>query len=99
MNRFSDGGRVTDGTDMPDGIRFRGGRRILMVMTVAALTAACSGAADQESAAVADTLTRAQRDSVIGASSLPGAGAVQRAIDTRDTADARNAAMDSLLKD
>lgn len=70
-----------------------------MLMTIAAATAACSGGGDQEPAAAADTLTRAQRDSVIGASSLPGARSVQRAIDTRDTANARSAAMDSLLKD
>jgi hypothetical protein len=60
--------------------------------------AACSGAGEQEAAAP-DTLTRAQRDSVIGASALPGARSVQRAIDTRDTANARGAAMDSLLKE
>lgn len=59
--------------------------------------AACSGGADRE-AAPADTLTRAQRDSVIGASKLPGARSVQRAIDTRDSANSRNAAMDSLLR-
>jgi hypothetical protein len=73
-------------------------RRVLMLMSLAAVAAACSGAGDQEPAA-ADTLTRAQRDSVIGASSLPGARSVQRAIDTRDSANARSAAMDSLLKD
>jgi hypothetical protein len=61
------------------------------------LASACS-ASDENEAAAPDTLTRAQRDSVIGASSLPGAGGVQRAIDARDTANARNAAMDSLLR-
>jgi len=59
---------------------------------------ACSATGDEDAPAAVDTLTRAQRDSVIGASSLPGARSVQRAIDTRDTANARNAAMDSLLR-
>lgn len=62
------------------------------------LGAACSGDNARESVP-ADTLSRAQRDSVIGASSLPGARSVQRAIETRDSANARNAAMDSLLRD
>lgn len=62
------------------------------------LLAACSAGDDGE-AAPPDTLTRAQRDSVIGASSLPGARGVQRALEARDTANARAAAMDSLLRD
>lgn len=37
----------------------------------------------------ADTLTRAQHDSILGASKLPGARAVQRAIDVSDSAAAR----------
>lgn len=73
-------------------------RRVPFVLLVV-LSAACSAPADDETAAVPDTLTRAQRDSVIAASSLPGARGVQSAIDTRDSANARNAAMDSLLKD
>jgi len=36
-----------------------------------------------------DTLTRRQRDSVIGASRLPGAVGVRRAIEIADTAAAR----------
>lgn len=74
-------------------------RRILVITVVSVLAAGCSGTGDQEAAAAADTLTRAQRDSVIGASSLPGAGGVQRAIDTRDSVNARNAAMDPLLEE
>jgi hypothetical protein len=62
------------------------------------LVSACSGAGDQDATTTQDTLTRAQRDSIIGASSLPGARSVQRAIDTRDSANARAAAMDSLQK-
>lgn len=73
--------------------------KVMVKVLLALLFAACSGASDQEAGAASDTLTRAQRDSIIGASSLPGARSVQRAIDTRDSANARNAAMDSLLKD
>ncbi|MGH7448106.1 MAG: hypothetical protein ACREK1_12435 [Longimicrobiales bacterium] len=62
------------------------------------LLAACAAGDDGE-AAPRDTLTRAQRDSVIGASSLPGARGVQRALEARDSANARDAAMDSLLRD
>ena len=69
-----------------------------MLLLLALTAAACTGTAEQEAGAPADTLTRAQRDSVIGASSLPGARSVQRAIDTRDTANARATAMDSLLR-
>jgi len=73
--------------------------RPLIVAAVAACFTGCSGAGEQQADTAADTLTRAQRDSVVGASSLPGARGVQRAIDTRDSANARNAAMDSLLKE
>lgn len=71
--------------------------RVVAIVAIC-LSAACSGDNARESAP-ADTLSRAQRDSVIGASSLPGARGVQRAIEARDTANARNAAMDSLLRD
>lgn len=67
-------------------------RMALLLMIVAA----CSGSGSGEAETAADTMTRAQRDSMIGASSLPGAGAVQRALDVADSAAARAATMDSL---
>jgi len=70
----------------------------LKVLALALLATACSGAGDQDATTAQDTLTRAQRDSIIGASSLPGARSVQRAIDARDSANARTGALDSLLK-
>ncbi|MBR9988991.1 MAG: hypothetical protein KFH98_04500 [Gemmatimonadetes bacterium] len=73
-------------------------RTILVVFVLAALAGACADGDPEAAATPADTLTRAQRDSIIGASSLPGARSVQRAIDTRDSANARGAAMDSLLR-
>jgi hypothetical protein len=69
------------------------------VLLLLLCASACTATGDEDAASAADTLTRAQRDSMIGASSLPGARGVQRAIDARDTANARNAAMDSLLKE
>jgi len=73
-------------------------RARLKVLALALLASACSGAGEQDATNAQDTLTRAQRDSIIGASSLPGARSVQRAIDTRDSANARTGALDSLLK-
>jgi hypothetical protein len=73
-------------------------RSRLMALALALLASACSGAGEQDATNAQDTLTRAQRDSIIGASSLPGARSVQRAIDTRDSANARTGALDSLLK-
>ena len=49
-----------------------------------------------DAGATQDTLTRRQRDSAIGASQLPGAKGVQRALDEADSAAARNAGIDSL---
>jgi hypothetical protein len=58
----------------------------------------CSGGEPDDAAARADTLTRAQRDSIIGASALPGAGGVRGALQVADTAAARQSAVDSLLR-
>lgn len=67
------------------------------------LLLACAGgdAERPDDAAPADQatsqeLTRQQRDSIIGQSSLPGAGAVNRALDVSETAADRAAAMDSI---
>lgn len=46
-----------------------------------------------------DTLTQRQRDSILGASSLPGARAVQQSLRAADTAAARNRLLDSLRHD
>jgi hypothetical protein len=70
-------------------------RRIL-VPVVFSLTLAGCGSSDREAAAPADTLTQRQRDSIIGASSLPGAGGVRRAIDVADSAAARQNAIDTI---
>jgi len=43
--------------------------------------------------------TQRQRDSVIGASSLPGAAGVRGAMSARDSAAARKARLDSIARD
>jgi hypothetical protein len=48
-----------------------------------------------EAAAAQDTLTRRERDSAIGASAIPGAQGVQKAMNAADTIDAHTAAIDS----
>lgn len=58
------------------------------------LAAACSGSSEQGAAR-----GEHERDSVIGQSQLPGAQGVQRALDASDSADARNARLDSIAAD
>lgn len=57
--------------------------------------AACGGGAGEDSAA-ADTLTRRERDSLIGQSRLPGAQGVRGALGAADSAAARAARADSI---
>ncbi len=62
------------------------------------LAAGCSRRPDhaaRESAARADTLTERQRDSILGASRVPGAKAVDKALEASDAAAAHNAAVES----
>jgi hypothetical protein len=73
-------------------------RAIACAAIALVLLAGCSGGGPDSTATNADTLTRAQRDSVIGASRLPGAAGVRRALDVADSAAARQAAQDSLLR-
>ncbi len=57
--------------------------------TIAALLFLGCGAGEPDQTA-ADTLTQRQRDSIVGASGLPGARGVQGALDAADSAAARN---------
>jgi len=59
---------------------------------------ACADPSPDDKALGQDTLTRRQRDSIIGASKLPGARAVQRALDVADSASARTIPLDSLIR-
>lgn len=51
---------------------------------------------ERPSSATTDTLTRRQRDSVLGASRLPGARGIRGALSAQDSAAARNARLDSI---
>jgi len=55
------------------------------------LLALSVGCADKPATPAPDTLTRRQRDSIIGASALPGAGGVNGALRAGDSATARRA--------
>ncbi len=66
-------------------------------LVVALLLAACGGQDSGESPR--DTLTQRQRDSVLGASRLPGARGIQKALEAVDTAAARNRLLDSLRRE
>jgi hypothetical protein len=62
---------------------------LLMLLTSA-------GCGPKEGEAGKRPRTQRERDSVIGASQLPGAGGVRGALRASDSADARNARLDSV---
>ncbi len=59
------------------------------------LLAAC-GKSQPSGRAAGDTLTRRERDSVLGASRLPGASGIRGALRAQDSAAAQNARADSV---
>jgi hypothetical protein len=59
------------------------------------LLAGCAGGESEGAGASADSITRRQRDSIIGESALPGARGVRGALEASDAAAARAAALDS----
>jgi hypothetical protein len=69
-------------------------RRILLVVVVA-LLAACS---EQGGADMTNARTEAERDSLIGESSLPGAQGVKAARRAADAAEERAATLDSITQ-
>jgi hypothetical protein len=70
----------------------------LSVGAVAALflSLACTGGEDQAGEVDPDTLTRAQKDSLLSTMPVPGAGAVGKALDAAETARARAEQHDTL---
>ncbi len=72
-------------------------RPAVLAATLAALVTLvqCGGEAENAGRS-ADSLSRRQRDSLIGESALPGAGGVRRALDAADSAAARRARADSI---
>ena len=69
----------------------------LMLMAGLLMLAACGGQGGDGTPA--DTLTRRERDSIIGASRLPGSGGVRGALEASDSAAARSARLDSLSRE
>ena len=65
-------------------------RRTVPIVFV--VVAACSSSGDGEKRAG----TQRERDSILGASQLPGARGVRGALGISDSADARNARLDSI---
>lgn len=68
----------------------------LMGIALAVLVTACGGASDDDQRTAADTLTRAQKDSIVADLPIPGAGAVGAAMRARDQANERTATHDSI---
>ncbi len=67
----------------------------LLAIAACVLLVACAKA-ERSGTAGGDTLTRRQRDSILGASRLPGAPGIRRALQAQDSAAARNARADSI---
>jgi len=71
-------------------------KKRLMVMLLATAVAACGGDSDDDAQTAADTLTRAQKDSIVADLPVPGAGAVGAAMRARDQANERTDTHDSI---
>ena len=73
-------------------------RRAMMALSLlSAVTVACSSGGKSAAAARdTTTLTQRQRDSVIGASKIPGARGIQKAQRAQDSAAAQAARLDSI---
>ena len=70
-------------------------RPILPILLIAAACTGGSPAVPADSAATRDTLTRRQRDSIIGQSEIPGARGVAGALRVADSGAAHQTAVDS----
>ena len=68
----------------------------LTLISAFVLVMGCTASSD---APANDSLTARERDSAIGASRVPGAAGVTRAQRAADSADARNARLDSIAND
>lgn len=72
-------------------------KRILLTAVAAVAVAACGAAGESDdSASAADTLTRAQKDSIVADMPLPGAGGVGAAMRARDNANSRTERHDTI---
>lgn len=69
--------------------------RIVLSLAIVLTLTACGGGGESN-ASVQDTLTKRERDSIIGASALPGARTVRGALRVADSAAARSRRIDSI---
>lgn len=72
------------------------GRRMFVALGCMLLLACAGGDGDDAADTPVAERTQAERDSILGESSLPGAGAVQRAREMSATASERAAQTDSI---
>ncbi|MDA0329175.1 MAG: hypothetical protein O2958_09230 [Gemmatimonadetes bacterium] len=70
-------------------------KRRLIVLVTGLLASAC-GQDTGDAQSSADTLTRAQKDSIVATLPIPGASGVGRALEARDRANARTDAHDTI---
>lgn len=71
-------------------------RTFAILMAVTAFSACGGGSGDAQTAV--DTLTRAQKDSIVADLPIPGAGGVGAALQARDRANARTEAHDTIRR-
>ena len=70
--------------------------KLVRAALLCALLAGCGDGDQADAGSAADTLSRAERDSILGQSTVPGGSAVGRALETSDIAAERAAQMDSI---
>lgn len=70
-------------------------KRIFVSLLTALVVSAC-GEADADARTAADTLTRAQKDSIVSRMPIPGARGVRGAMKARDQANERTLTHDTL---
>lgn len=70
-------------------------KKLILICALATLGATCGDDA-ADGGTTTDTLTRAQKDSIIADMPIPGAGAVGAAMQARDRAGERASAHDSI---
>ena len=69
-----------------------------IVIAVATLALGACGGSSGDAQAAADTLTRAQKDSIVADLPIPGASGVGAALRARDAANARTEAHDTIRR-
>jgi hypothetical protein len=71
-------------------------RTLFVALALATVLCACGGKKNPQAKAPAKPVTERQRDSAIGASGLPGAKGIIKALHESDSIRAQNARLDSI---